>query len=48
MMFISAYYWNDVSSKILDIWNKILDLSIFSVYGHRAWSCDLHFSAFLN
>ena len=35
-MFISSNYYHSVSNKIWDIQNHILDLSIFSVYGHGA------------
>ena len=37
-MLIYANYANGVSINILDIWNIILDLSIFSVYGDGACS----------
>ena len=37
---MSANYYHSVSNKIWDIQNLILDLSIFSVYGHGAWYVD--------
>ena len=37
---LSTNHLNIVSSKIWDIQNLILDLSIFSVYGHGAWIED--------
>ena len=36
-MFTFANYENNVSNKFWDIQNVILDLRIFSVYGHGAW-----------
>ena len=47
IMFISADYWKDVPSKIWDILNKILDLSIFSVYGLTHWTPSVVFIVYV-
>ena len=41
ILFIPANYFNRVSSNIRDIKKINLDLSIFSVYGHGAWSISV-------
>ena len=41
-MFISAKFQKSLSSKIQDLWNIILDLSILLVYGHGPAWCTLY------
>ena len=42
ILFIFANYWNNVLNEIWDIWNLIINWSIFSVYGQQNLSVWLY------
>lgn len=42
ILFILANYWNNVLNEIWDIWNLIINWSIFSVYDQQNLSVWLY------